>query len=126
MLLSSSMLALIAQRLVRVLCPHCREAYAATAAECDALGVDPEQPPTLYRPTGCDHCSHTGYRGRTGIYEIIQIDDTLRDMIHRNASEQEMERHAHGRAPNLLRDGREKVLAGVTGIQELFRVTRED
>lgn len=125
-LLSSSMLALIAQRLVRVLCPHCREAYPATSAECDALGVDAEQPPTLYRPTGCDHCSHTGYRGRTGIYEIIQVDDALRDMIHRNASEQEMERHAHARAPNLLADGREKVLAGVTGIQELFRVTRED
>ncbi|MCC5872765.1 MAG: type II secretion system ATPase GspE [Gammaproteobacteria bacterium] len=125
-LLSSSMLALIAQRLVRVLCPHCREAYTATSAECDALGVAPEQPPTLYRPTGCDHCSHTGYRGRTGIYEINQIDDTLRDMIHRNASEHEMERYAHGRAPNLLRDGREKVLSGVTGIQELFRVTRED
>lgn len=124
-LLSSSMLALIAQRLVRVLCPHCREGYTATAAECAALGADSEER-TLYRPTGCDHCSHTGYRGRTGIYEIIQIDDTLRDMIHRNASEQEMGRYAHAHAPNLLQDGREKVLAGVTGIQELFRVTRED
>lgn len=125
-LLSSSMLAVMAQRLVRVLCTDCREAYTASAAECEALGMEPHKPPTLYAPSGCELCSHTGYRGRTGIYEIIRIDDELRDMIHRNASEHEMERHAHARAPNLLQDGRAKVLAGVTSVQELFRVTRED
>ena len=125
-LLSSSMLAVIAQRLVRVLCPECREACEATPAECTALGVDPDNPPMIYRPKGCDQCSHTGFRGRTGIYEVIQIDETLREMIHRNASEQEMERYAHSRVPNLTEDGRVKVLAGVTSVPELFRVTRED
>ncbi|TVS17894.1 MAG: type II secretion system protein GspE [Gammaproteobacteria bacterium] len=125
-LLSSSMLALMAQRLVRVLCTECRESYQASDAECEVLGVDAADAPTLYAPVGCDHCAQSGYRGRTGIYEIIQIDEELRDMIHRNASEHEMERYAHARAPNLSQDGRTKVLAGVTSVQELFRVTRED
>ncbi|MDZ7825876.1 MAG: type II secretion system ATPase GspE [Gammaproteobacteria bacterium] len=125
-LLSSSLTGLLAQRLVRVLCPECRRARTASHAECAALGASPEPPPEVFDPVGCEHCSGTGYRGRTGIYELIAVDDTLRDMIHAGASEQEMERHAHARTVNLTGDGREKVLNGVTSVAEVLRVTRED
>jgi general secretion pathway protein E len=125
-LLSSSMVAMLAQRLVRVLCTQCRTAAPATAPECAALGLDASDPPTLYHPVGCEHCNGSGYRGRTGIYELIHIDETLREMIHRGASELEMERHAHARTDSLLADGRHKVLEGITSVNELLRVTRED
>ena len=125
-LLSSSLVALAAQRLVRVLCTHCREPAPATAVECASLGVDPADPPTVHHPAGCPLCNGTGYRGRTGIYELIHVDEPLREMIHGGASELEMERHAHARTDSLLADGRRRVLEGVTSVNELLRVTREE
>ena len=74
-LLSSSMLGVLAQRLVRVLCPACKEPYRADEAECALLGVDPAAPPTLHRARGCGECHQHGYRGRTGIYELVVFDD---------------------------------------------------
>jgi len=124
-LLSSSLLAVLAQRLVRVLCTACREADLASPAECAALGVDPSTPPRVYAPTGCEACAHTGFNGRTGVYELIHIDETLREMIHRGSSEHDMQRYAHGHTESLGQDGRNKVLAGVTSVQELLRVTHE-
>jgi len=125
-LLSSSLLGVLAQRLVRVLCPACKQAYQADAAECGLLGVVPEQPPTLYHAAGCEDCRQLGYRGRTGIYELVVFDDALRTLIHNRASEQEMTRHARLLGPSIRDDGMRKVREGVTTLEEVLRVTRED
>ena len=125
-LLSSSLIGVVAQRLVRVLCPSCRERYQAENSECEFLGVDPTQPPMLFRAVGCTDCAHSGYRGRTGIYEIVMVDDAMRQLIHERVGEQELTRHARKTTPGIREDGRQKVLAGVTSIAEVLRVTRED
>jgi general secretion pathway protein E len=125
-LLSSSLLGVLAQRLVRVLCPHCKLSCTADAAETAVLGGDPAQPPTLHRAQGCPECRQLGYRGRTGIYELVVFDDALRTLIHNGASEQEMTRHARGLGPSIRDDGRRKVLEGVTTLEEVLRVTREE
>jgi general secretion pathway protein E len=122
-LLSSSLLAVMAQRLVRLLCMDCREPYVADHAECQLLGIDPQQGVTLHRARGCPHCNNSGYRGRTGIYELIEIDDTLRTMIHERASEQAMTRYARTRSAAIFDDGRRRILAGETTIEEVLRVT---
>jgi len=113
-LLSSSLLAVMAQRLVRLLCTDCREAYAPSAQELDLFGSHaPEaQAATLYRARGCPQCNHSGYRGRTGIYERIEIDESLRALIHEGAGEQAMASQARQRYPSIQADGRRRILAG--------------
>ena len=124
-LISSALLGLLAQRLVRVLCPHCKEAYRPDAGECELMDLDQANPPQIYRAVGCEHCNHLGYAGRTGIYELVVVDDELRTLIHNNASEQEMTRHARKHGAGIREDGRRKVLEGATTIEEVLRVTRE-
>ncbi|MHC3750239.1 type II secretion system ATPase GspE [Stutzerimonas stutzeri] len=125
-LISSSLLGVLAQRLVRVLCNNCKRAYIADAAECELLGVSPAEAPTLYHAEGCEQCRGLGYRGRTGIYELVLFDDTLRTMVHTRASEQDMLRHARELGPSIREDGLRKVREGVTTIEEVLRVTREE
>ncbi|HHJ17963.1 MAG TPA: type II secretion system protein GspE [Gammaproteobacteria bacterium] len=125
-LLSSSLLGVLAQRLVRVLCENCKEAYTASATDCGLLGVDPDNPPTLYRAKGCPECNHLGYRGRTGIYELVTIDDEMRTRIHDGGSEQEMEAHARQYSPSMRQDGWRRALNGETTLEEVLRVSRED
>lgn len=125
-LLSSSLLGVLAQRLVRVLCPHCKQAYQADSAECTLLGLDAATPPTLYHARGCVECHQQGYRGRTGIYELVVFDEHLRTLIHNAASEQDMTRHARTLGPSIREDGRRKVLEGATTVEEVLRVTREE
>ena len=125
-LLSSSLLGVLAQRLVRVLCPSCKEPYAADEAECALLGVPASSPPTLYHARGCAHCHQQGYRGRTGIYELVVFDETMRTLVHSRASEQDMTRHARTLGPSIRDDGRRKVLEGATTVEEVLRVTREE
>ncbi len=125
-LLSSSLLGMLAQRLVRLLCPECKQPYAAGERECKALDLPRDQPPTLYRPAGCEACNRTGYRGRTGIYEMVIVDEHTRSMIHDGSGEQELERYARTRTPSIRQDGRRRVLAGETSIEEVLRVTRAD
>ncbi len=122
-LLSSSLVGVLAQRLVRVLCPDCKKPRPATASELTFLRL-PEG--RIWEPVGCESCQHSGYRGRTGIYELITIDDTLRQLIHDRVSEQEMSGYARRRAPGIRDDGRDKVISGVTTVQEVLRVTLED
>ncbi|MBW7931843.1 MAG: Flp pilus assembly complex ATPase component TadA, partial [Gammaproteobacteria bacterium] len=124
-LLSSSLVGVLAQRLVRTLDPDARQAYTASEYECHVLGVDPAQPPLLYRPRS-DVPGSTGYKGRTGIYELVTIDDTLRTMIHDGSGEHELERHARTRSPGIRDDGLQKVLDGVTTLEEVLRVTRSN
>ncbi len=123
-LLSSSLIGVLAQRLVRVLNPDTRQAFTAGEYERRLLGLKPEDPsPTLYRP-GRDAAG--GYRGRTGIYELILIDDQLRTMIHDGVGEHDIERYARKFTPSIREDGLARVLRGETTIEEVLRVTRED
>jgi general secretion pathway protein E len=122
-LLSSSLLAVMAQRLVRLLCHDCRESYTAGSEELELLAVEAtETMPTLFRAKGCERCNYSGYRGRTGIYELIEIDDEMRVMIYRGAGEQEMLEYARQRYPGIESDGRRRVLAGDTSLEEVLRV----
>jgi general secretion pathway protein E len=126
-LLASSLLGVLAQRLVRTLCPACRVPGLPTAGEAATLaelGLPPTQ--TLYAPVGCDACNHTGYRGRTGIYELLVADDALRRLVHDRASEPVL-RDAAARAGMvpLRRDGARWLAAGTTSLAELISVTRE-
>ncbi|MFT5011888.1 MAG: general secretion pathway protein E [Patiriisocius sp.] len=125
-LLSNSIVGLVAQRLLRVLCVHCRQAYTADEYECDLLGLDKSDPPTLHRKIGCDKCTHEGYRGRQGIYEVVTVDDNLRRMIHSGASELDLEEQARNRSTSIRDDGIAKVLSGTTSVDELLRVTTKD
>lgn len=125
-LLSNSIVGLVAQRLLRVLCKDCREAYEADEYECELLGVDASKPPTLYREVGCDKCAHEGYRGRQGIYEVVTIDDEMRRMIHSGASELDLEIQARKHSTGIREDGTEKVLSGNTSVDELLRVTTKE
>ena len=126
-LLASSLAGVMAQRLVRLLCGHCREPYTAGDTDMRHLGLDPEHQarPTLYRAVGCDACNHLGYRGRTGIYDVVEIDRTLREMIHDGAAEHDMERHARRSNPSMAEDGARRVLAGETTLEEVLRVSQE-
>jgi general secretion pathway protein E len=122
-LLSSSLIGVLAQRLVRVLDDDTKVPYVARDYECHSLKMDPANPPTIY---SAGDGGSTGYRGRTGIYELIAVDDLMRTMIHDGVSEQQLERHARTMGPSIRADGRRRVLAGNTTIDEVLRVTRED
>ncbi|MFT7222078.1 MAG: general secretion pathway protein E [Candidatus Azotimanducaceae bacterium] len=125
-LLSNSLVGLVAQRLVRVLCQECREGCTADEYECNFMKIDPNLAPTLYRPKGCEACAQEGYRGRMGIYEVVTLDEDLRRMIHSGASEIDMEEHVRTRTAGIRDDGRRRVLEGRTTIDEVLRVTMED
>ncbi len=110
-LLSTSLLGVLAQRLVRKLCPLCRQ------PEADGSG---------WRPVGCPACGHTGYRGRTGIYELITVEEHLRELIHRGGNDTEIRRLADAAGmPTLRADAQRWIAAGVTAREEVLRVTRD-
>jgi general secretion pathway protein E len=125
-LLSSSLIGLMAQRLVRQLCATCKESYIATPGERQFLKIPANAPQTtLCRATGCEECNNIGYRGRLGIYECIAIDEKMRELIYSNASEQELRAYANRNANTIQEDGFMKILQGLTTIEEVIRVTRE-
>jgi general secretion pathway protein E len=125
-LLSSSVIGVLAQRLVRLLCPHCKRPHVPDAAECELLGLSADEPPVLYEATGCEKCNYLGYRGRTGIYELVVIDNKMRNLIHDRASELRLEKHAREHWPSIRHDGMRRILKGETSVEEVLRVTRED
>ncbi len=125
-LLSSSLIGVLAQRLVRVLDPATREAYPATARELAAFGKPADTQATLYRPSSNAPGRHAGYRGRTGVYEYVAVDEEMRRLIHANAAEVQLERHARTLGPGILEDGWHKCVAGITSVDEVLRVTREE
>jgi general secretion pathway protein E len=122
-LLSSSLIGVLAQRLVRVLDDESKISYTASDYECQILGVDSANPPTLYK---AGSGGNRGFIGRTGIYELIIVNDVMREMIHDGVSELELEREARKTSSNIRADGRRLVLAGSTTFDEVLRVTRED
>ena len=124
--LSSSLIGLMSQRLVRVLCKHCKQAYDPSRNELHQLGVHDNRSVTLYKPVGCPQCRHTGFLGRSGIHELIEVDRQLETMIHDGASEQTLDEQARETSAGILHSGRAKVLAGKTTLSEILRVTIED
>lgn len=128
-LVSSSVVAIIAQRLIRNLCTNCKKEHTPSIPELKELGLAPSQAKgcIVYLPVGCDKCMQTGYRGRTGIYELLLINDEIRNLILQNINSQIIKAKAVECGMTTLRaDGAEKVLAGVTSIEEVLRVTQED
>jgi general secretion pathway protein E len=127
-LVGSSLVAVLAQRLVRVLCSECREAYTATSEELSEIGVSqPAQPLQLYRAKGCAGCNYTGYRGRLGIFELMLIDDDIRALVSQNVDSKTIKHKAIEKGMKPLRaDGARKVLEGVTSVAEVLRATEEE
>jgi len=155
-LVRSTVIGILAQRLVRVLCPHCKEQYEATPFELQQLGIDPERTrrrdervlsprytahgvtyepvgwrgpgmPLLYRPKGCSHCENKGFTGRMGIYELLVADDTVGALVLASADAMTIKRAAQGQGMDSLRDdGARKVLMGLTTVEEVVAATQED
>jgi type IV pilus assembly protein PilB len=125
-LVAASVQAVLAQRLVRVVCKQCRQPYEPSPAELRSVGIDPGRvgETTFWRAQGCEACGHSGYRGRLGIYELLQMDNTLREMTFRGEPMVRLRDYAwqSGGMSTLLQDGVRKVLQGHTTIPELLRV----
>jgi len=128
-LISSSLIAIIAQRLIRKLCPKCRDSYKPVEALCAKLGIDIKKTKDIsfYRAKGCPACLNTGYSGRVGICEVLPITLVIRDLVLKRARENEVKLAARKEGMKTLReDGMEKVLAGLTSLEEVLRVTVAD
>ncbi|WP_283164393.1 type II secretion system ATPase GspE [Shewanella corallii] len=124
-LVSSSLLGVLAQRLVRTLCPDCKEAHKPDARERELLGME-DGDEMIYRAKGCKACGYNGYRGRTGIHELLVVDDQVRELIHGGKGELAIERYVRKHTPSIRFDGMAKVRAGITTLEEVLRVTREE
>jgi general secretion pathway protein E len=132
-LVASSLVGVLAQRLVRVLCAECRKPYAPTAEELAQASISPDMlaaagsPKALFRAVGCPACQHTGYQGRTGIYELMLVDDDLRQLILKNVDSNTIKRQAVANGMlTLLDHGAFKVAQGITTAAEVLSVTAED
>lgn len=119
-LLSSTVTALVAQRLVRRLCENCKTPYQPNPSECAELGL--KSGGTFYKAGGCMQCQNIGYQGRLGLYEMVVNDDSLRQMIHDGASETDMAVYAFQSRKTLLQSGADAVLSGLTSSEEVLRV----
>ena len=123
--ISSSLSAVLAQRLVRVLCEQCKEAYVPEADFLRKIGVPEGRQIQLFKAVGCDQCQGTGYRGRIGIYELFEVNDAIRDLIRSNPALQLITDEAKKAGMRKLHDdGLAKVVKGVTSVKELIRVTK--
>ncbi len=122
-IMAGNIIGILAQRLVRILCRHCKYPYHPDHGECKILGVSPDENITIYRAAGCDLCHHQGYTGRQAIMEILKLDSEMDDLIARRASIRDLKNNAleHGFRP-LAQDGIRRILQGVTSIAEVSRV----
>ena len=127
-LLASSLVGVIAQRLVRKLCAHCKEAVTVSIHDLEKLGyvADDRDTVTVYQAQGCHHCGQRGYKGRAGIFEIIALDTTMRNLIHECAGDQTLEEHARLFSRSIQHSALEKVLNGDTSLDEAIRITQKD
>ncbi len=124
-LVSSSLLGVLAQRLVRTLCVECRQPYEADTEQKKLFMLTATDSLTLYRPCGCEKCNFKGYRGRTGIHELLQVDEHVQELIHAEAGEQAIEKYVRQTTPSIRDDGLAKVSQGITTLEEVLRVTKE-
>jgi len=125
-LLASSLIGVMAQRLVRDLCPHCKKPHEITTKEREWLEMEDDDHSVIYSPEGCAECNHMGYIGRSGLYEFIPIDHKLQNMIHEGEGEQVMEEYARTITRSLGQDGKRMILKGTTSLEEVLRVSRDD
>jgi general secretion pathway protein E len=132
-LVASSLVGVLAQRLVRVLCPDCKTPYVPTEEERSQVGLTDEiwrqagSPKAIYKPVGCPACQQTGYQGRTGIYELMLVDDDIRQLVLKNVDSTTIKRAAVDRGMvTLLEHGAYKVARGITTAAEVLSVTAED
>jgi general secretion pathway protein E len=127
-LLSSSLLAVLSQRLVRTLCSDCKISHIPSEQECMILGIKTADASghAVHVPKGCAACNQTGYRGRTGIHELLVADEGIRELIHTGHGEQAIEKYIRQNTPSIRDDGCDKVLLGITSLEEVLRVTKED
>ena len=126
-LVASSVIAVLAQRLVRVICTKCRQPYMPSEASLEAAGITPEMAAgaTFMRGKGCGHCHKGGFRGRLGIYEMMLMSSKIREMSFQGASTQDIRRAAIANGmTTLYEDGIRKVLRGLTTIEEVMRVAK--
>lgn len=126
-LAASSVVGILAQRLVRTICPHCRETYTPESSILERLNIDPGRGDTFYRGRGCEKCMDIGYRGRTGVYELLSINEKIRAAILANADAGSIRSMAieHGMIP-LRSAGLELARQGITTLEEVIRVTQEE
>ena len=129
-MVASSLAGVLAQRLIRTMCPECRVAYWPTDEEIAQIGLKREtipRPGFIYKPKGCPKCLNTGYTGRSGIYELMLVDEEIQQLILKNADSNTIKKSAQSRGMlNLREDGAMKVATGVTSIEEVMRVTQVD
>ena len=123
-LLASTLRAVIAQRLVRRLCPHCREERPLDPGMAEVLGMKAGR--LVHSAKGCGACGQTGYQGRVGVFEALRVDDVIRQMIHDNADEAAIARHAFADSPTLAKAVRRMVKDGITSPEEAARIMRRD
>ena len=124
-LISSSIIAVMAQRLVRKVCPHCSESVPISPEEADLLGINQTDFPSILRGKGCERCANTGYRGRVGLYELLQLSDKTRHLISTNADANDIRQQAITEGLRTLRQNAlEKLHQGITTPEEIVRVTR--
>jgi type II secretory ATPase GspE/PulE/Tfp pilus assembly ATPase PilB-like protein len=122
-ILAGNIIGVVAQRLVRRLCKHCKQAYQANPSERSMTGVKSDKAPTLYRAVGCDQCDYQGYRGRMAIIEILKMDGDLDELVAHRATGREMHKAAVAKGfRTLADDGIRRVLDGSTSLEELMRV----
>ncbi len=126
-LLADSMIGVIAQRLVRRLCPKCKQATQPSSVERKMLNLDELEEVTIFEPKGCSFCNNTGYHGRIGVYEMMEIGSELKTMIAKSATTEEIKTAAlRGGMSTLSMGAREKVLDGITSVSEMFGVSAEE
>jgi general secretion pathway protein E len=130
-LVASSLLANMAQRLVRRLCEHCKQPYTPTEEDVLQLEVTTafvaSRGNTFYRPGGCEHCKQSGYRGRLGIYELLTVSQEVKQLVMRRTDAGAIKRQAVLEGMRTLRqDGADKVTRGLTSVEEILRVTQKE
>jgi general secretion pathway protein E len=125
-LASSSLRAILAQRLVRTLCSQCKEAYSPSQSELQELGINRvSRKLSLHRAVGCDRCMNTGFRGRTGIFEVLTVTETIQSLMLKSSESNQLRQAAIREGMRTLRkDGVAKIIQGVTTIDEVLRVTQ--
>ncbi|MBM3197890.1 MAG: type II secretion system protein GspE [Chlamydiae bacterium] len=124
-LLTSSVIGIVAQRLVRTLCKHCKEPYTPSEQEALSLRLSQEQPLLFYKARGCDTCFHSGYKGRRGIYELLPLTQTIKQQLLQSADAHQLQKTAKNLGMRtLLEEGAELVAKGITSSEEILRVTR--
>ena len=123
-LLADSMVGVIAQRLVRRLCPVCKQAYEASEDEKRLLGAPTDEPLTIYKPCGCERCNGIGYKGRIGVYEIMTITPAIRRVISKRGSAEEIKDVALSEGMHTLRMSASRmVMEGITSFSEMIKVS---